>query len=322
MKHFFMLGGLLAGFVLSALSQSTTSLTDSFEDMMMSIAMHKKRGYSYKSELFVYEEIKKVKAFLISNATWSQRGDTSYRLPCINTVKSSVERLYFGESAISQTKVKDKVKYVSQSKRSMFWNYGTNRILDFARQMVDSGLIRDYAEINFYGSVGGDTVKLNANNICGADNDTVPIRMAGSAYHRIKSMISTYPGWSVFLVSISNGFHSAILLVHNRVDGKVEMYFGDHQRRERPYSSVHQLDKIGNKKEAQYGYIRLGERTDPGSKIIGADDFFLFEVQRYAGHNQTELDQPLNCVRNLPVVRFWKIARRTQHNSPAFASAY
>lgn len=240
----------------------------------------------FQRDVFGYKEILPMKEFFIRNATVRGGGKP---LECVNTVRAGLEILFYGKSEISTNPNRT-------TPNSLFKMTGTNRIVDAMELLSDSGCINDYKDIFFYGKDRrGDTVIINEQNfsIPGNFDTTISIiNMCGSVWHAILSMVPRSDGWSVFSLSISNGYHSVTLLV-NHTGITPEMYWADQTQNH----LVNKANQIKIPYVKQFGWERFTEKETTYRSL---DDYCLYCAKQYLKDYYGK--------KHMPVFRIFKIS--------------
>ena len=247
----------------------------------------------FSREVFRFStEIRPMKEFFIKNASRQLRPKP---LSCINTLRAGLETLFFGQSNIP-------FSAGEQSEHGLFRHTGANRIIDLVRALSDSGCINDYKDIYFIGRTRrGDTVIINENNF--ADSLRI-LTISGSVWHAILSMIPQVRGWSVFCLSLNNGYHSVTLAVNHTNPHSIKMYWADQTR----HHPVLLEDRLNPGPEGeQFGWERMTEFETSKSRSL--DDYCLYAVSQFMdSHSEDAGGEPVNR-RNMPIIRIWKISK-------------
>ncbi|MHA4806976.1 hypothetical protein ACX0G9_02655 [Flavitalea flava] len=250
----------------------------------------------YSRDIFVFStEIRSMKTFFIKNAS---RALNPKPLACINTIRAGMETLFYGNSAIPFSKY-------STSERPIFRISGSNRVIDLMKMLSDSGCINDYKDVYFLGkNLRGDTVVINENNF--TDSLRV-LTLAGSVWHAILSMLPRVKGWSVFCLSLSNGYHTAILAVNHTNFRNFEMYWAD----QTTHHPVYEKDRIPGIAGPQFGWERMMEHSSPEWRSL--DDYCLYAVDQFLYSDPAEgINQAAGSRRHMPIIRIWKISKPPQ----------
>jgi len=294
------------GFYLSGFCQSTTS-GDKFVVIQERVKDLKNDFVDIRREIFSTEEVSNMKDFFIRNATfdvtYNSIDDTipEYRKKCINAVKEGIKELYSGKIP-SNAAINDSLFNVS----------GTNRILDFLYNLNKLDLVIDYADVYFQGYFPNSEPsyqKITRENICQLDR-SVDYSMINSTYLTVRSMVpEKIKGWTVFCVSLCNGFHSAVIAVDHTRANDIKMYWADQQRRSN-YNMSNIEDFYGYKGD-KFGWIELSNMNLKTDHIYDMDFFLKQEVNRYTNFylSNVEFENRINCDKNLPIIRIFKIRK-------------
>lgn len=240
--------------------------------------------YDFKTEILPMKE------FFIRNATMREKAKP---LECVNTLRAGLETLFYGRSAIPSSPFRN-------TGRSLFRMTGANRMADAMELLSDSGCINDYKDIYFYGrNRNGDTVIINEQNFSipgNFDTSASIIDMAGSVWHALLSMIPKSKGWSVFGVSVSNGYHAVTLLV-NHTGPVPQVYWADQTGNH----AVTAADRISIAYAQQFGWERFTEHRTPLFRSL--DEYCLYAARTFLKDNEAPRRK------HMPVFRIFKISK-------------
>lgn len=265
----------------------------------------------YSRDVFAFStEIRSMKTFFIKNASRSLNSKPLNQnslnanppnlkpLACINTIRAGMETLFYGNSAIPFSKY-------SASEKPIFRISGSNRVIDLMKMLSDSGCINDYKDVYFLGkNLRGDTVVINENNF----TDSLQVlTLAGSVWHAILSMLPQVKGWSVFCLSLSNGYHTALLAVNHTHFRNLEMYWAD----QTSHHPVYETDRIPEIAGPQFGWERMMENSSPAWRSL--DEYCLYAVSQFLNSDPAEgTNRAAGSRRNMPIIRIWKISKPPQ----------
>jgi hypothetical protein len=244
-----------------------------------------------QDEIFNDTEVGRMRSFFIRNASAEDS------LACINTVRSGIGSLIYDDSNLTDGTCPSALTMTAH-----------NTMEETMAQLGTHNMASAVATIRFNDSTG---------TVIGAGNAREPMQLASSVWTTLVTATGSATGWSVFGVSLCDGFHSAVITVDHRNRDNIIMFWSD-QTGNHP---VQTSDRISGVSGDQFGWERMAQT---GTSVIGSNPRGLGEYMRYAvrsfwglhadeARGTTPLTQAQREGRSLgtcaPLIRLWRISR-------------
>ncbi|HUP12595.1 MAG TPA: hypothetical protein VM187_10295, partial [Niastella sp.] len=160
---------------------------------------------------FNIEDVERMKQFFIANASLNEQPKDSnwrpgFRHKCINTVRAGLELLFFGESSIPDS---------LYSRRQVFNGFVNNNDINvLAKRLQDNHYVRSYDTVRFLSVRKGQWVPISKADP--VSRGLAPEAMEKSLWNTLLTRVGKERGFSVFLVSVCDGYHAALLTLDHR----------------------------------------------------------------------------------------------------------
>lgn len=260
-----------------------------------------------RSTLFTQEDVDRIKSFFINNATLLEQPkgtnwQPGYRHKCINTVRAALDILLFGNSSIPDS--------LYSRNAVLNGNYFNNDINELVRHLKDSNYIRSYDSVRFL-SIRKDqwTVISKADPV---SRGLQPVMMEKSLWNTLLKRVGKERGFSVFIVSLCDGYHAAVLTLDHRNISRLKVYWADQTHKHPLRFFVNdKLQDIPN----QYGWEVMqsnGPDTIQNGHVRGLDAYALYANKKYwcdcGSRNDKKTDDccPGNC---FPAIQIWRLQK-------------
>lgn len=260
-----------------------------------------------RATLFQEEDIDRMKDFFISNAALEEQREGAnwspgHRHKCINTVRAALDILLFGNSSIPDS--------LYSRHTVLNGNFLSNDVRELAHRLRDSNFIKSYDSIRFYSVRKGEWALI-------AKNDPIsrglpPIAMEKSLWNTLLARVGKERGFSVFLVSLCDGYHAAVLTLDHRNPAELKAYWADQTHRHPVRFFVNKkLQEMPN----QYGW-EVMEATGPDTiktnMARGLDAYMTYANKKYwcdCGHADKKTGDCCagNCY---PFIQIWRVKRK------------
>src|ERR1044072_700450 len=163
-----------------------------------------------RATTFHIEDVERMKQFFISNASLKEQPKDSnwrpgFRHKCINTVRAAIEMLFYGESSIPDS---------LYSRRHVFNGFLNNDIGALAKRLQDNHFVRSYDTVRFLAVRKGQWVPISKADP--VSRGLPPEAMEKSLWNTLLTRVGKERGFSVFLVSVCDGYHAALLTLDHR----------------------------------------------------------------------------------------------------------
>lgn len=260
----------------------------------------------YRAEIFSLDDVERMKQFFLKNAALPEQPrnalwNPTYRHKCINTVRAGIEILLFGNSSIPDSLF---------SRREVFnGDFQTNNAQSFADHLVEKGYLNSPDSFFFVSKNRGEWVTVYKNDE--QRRYLRPTELKGSLWYSLLGLIGKIQGYSVFIISICDGYHAAVITVDHRNLNNILIYWSDQTHRH-PYRYL----KDGKLKEVPNAYgweVMNAVGPDTLRKGIprGLDEYVLYAVNKYWCDCNRENQEPDDCCAGncFPLVQIWRVRK-------------
>jgi hypothetical protein len=258
------------------------------------------------STLFSADEVERMKEFFISNTALQEQPKDSnwrpgYRHKCINTVRAALDFLLFGESSIPDS--------LYSRQPVLNGHYFNNDVNALVHRLKDSGYISGYDSIRFLSMRKGAWTLISKSDP--VSRGLQPVTMEKGLWNTLLARVGKTRGFSVFIISLCDGYHAAILTLDHRTPSQLKVYWSDQTHRHPLRFYINEkLQEEPNK----YGWeVMHGTGIDaikPGV-VRGLDAYALYANKKYwcdCGHENGKDDDccPGNC---FPFIQIWRVQK-------------
>ncbi|WP_205513721.1 hypothetical protein [Longitalea arenae] len=259
-----------------------------------------------RTPLFSAEDVERIKQFFIANASLKEQPKDSnwrpgFRHKCINTVRAGLDYLLFGESSIPDS---------LYSRRAVLnGNFHNNDITALAKRLRDSYYIRSYDTVRFLAIRKGEWVPITKADP--VSRGLQPVAMEKSLWNTLLARVGKERGFSVFLVSVCDGYHAALLTLDHRNTAELRAYWAD-QTHKHPWRFF-----VNNKLEevpGKYGWEVM--QANGPVKIVkgmarGLDNYMLMANQQFWCDCGRVNQKPGDCCAGncFPYIQIWRLQK-------------
>jgi hypothetical protein len=259
----------------------------------------------HRTALFTVEDIERTKQFFIANTALQEQPKDSnwrpgYRHKCINTVRAGLDYLLFGESSIPDS---------LYSRNTVLNGFHDNDITALAKRLRDSHYIRSYDTVRFLSMRKGEWVPITKADP--VSRGLQPMALEKSFWNTLLARVGKERGFSVFLVSVCDGYHAALLTLDHRNTSELRAYWADQTHRH-PWRFF-----VNNKLEevpGQYGWEVM--QANGPARIVkgmarGLDDYMLLANQQFWCDCGRPNQKPGDCCAGncFPYIQIWRLQR-------------
>jgi hypothetical protein len=214
---------------------------------------------------FSPQAVARMKKYFIANVA---KGSAA--LACINTVRAGLGELYDSSAAGTPASVTSGLKMTPR-----------NTMEETMEQMRKKGLASQAKELHFADSSGK---QINRGS------PARPVKLVTSVWDTIISTVGSDSNYSVFGLSLMNGYHSVTLTVDSRIPGRPRIYWSDQ-------TSRHDIGFEEYQKGAS-GHVKVFESGSPR----GLDEYIEYAVPFW-----WDDELKTNGVKMYSVVRLWRL---------------
>jgi hypothetical protein len=259
-----------------------------------------------RTPVFSIDDVERIKQFFINNASLQEQPKDSnwrpgFRHKCINTVRAGLDLLFFGESTIPDS---------LYSRRPVLnGNFLNNDINALAKRLRDSHYIRSYDTVRFLSMRKGEWMPITKADP--VSRGLPPMAMEKSLWNTLLARVGKERGFSVFLVSVCDGYHAALLTLDHRNTSELKIYWAD-QTHKHPWRffANNKLEEVPGK----YGWEVMqaaGPSALVKSSARGLDDYMLYANKSFwcdCGHPSKKPDECCagNC---FPFIQIWRLQK-------------
>jgi hypothetical protein len=245
---------------------------------------------------FNIEDVERMKQFFIANASLKEQPKDSN---CINTVRAGLELLFFGESSIPDS---------LYSRRPVFNGFlNSNDINALAKRLRDSHYVRSYDTVRFLSVRKGQWVPISKADP--VSRGLAPEAMEKSLWNTLLTRVGKERGFSVFLVSVCDGYHAALLTLDHRNPADLKVYWADqtHKHPWRFYAN-NKLEEVPGK----FGWEVMhasGPYTIAKGTPRGLDNYMLYANKSFWCDCGRPAKKPNDCCAGncFPYIQIWRL---------------
>ena len=260
----------------------------------------------FHTSLFLPEEVEQLQAFFINNASLPEQPKDSnwqpgYRHKCINTVRAALDILLFGSSSIPDS--------MYSRHPVLNGNFINNDIYALVHRLKDSNYIRSYDSIRFLSMRKGEWETI-------AKNDPIsrglpPVILEKSLWNTLIGRAGNQRGISVFLISLCDGYHAAMLTLDHRNPAQLKVYWADQTHRHPVRFFVN--DKL-QEEPNHYGWEVMqatGIDTVKTGQVRGLDAYVTYANKKYWCDCGSVKHKPEDCCAGncYPYVQIWRVQK-------------
>jgi hypothetical protein len=259
-----------------------------------------------RTSLFVAEDVERIKEFFTHNASLPEqpRGTNwqpGYRHKCINTVRAGLDILLFGNSSIPDS--------LYSRNTLLNGNFENNDIYDLVRRLKDSNYISSYDSVRFVSMRKGQWTAISKSDP--VSRGLPPVMMEKSLWNTLLARVGKERGYSVFLVSLCDGYHAALLTLDHRNTSQLKVYWADQTHK-------HPLRFFVNNKLTevpdQYGWEVMqsnGPDTVKIGMVRGLDAYALYANKKYWCDCGRENPKQKDCCAGncFPFIQIWRLQK-------------
>jgi len=265
-----------------------------------------KKDSLVRTPVFSIEDVERIKQFFISNASLEEQPKDSnwrpgYRHKCINSVRAGLDFLLFGESSIPDS--------LYSRKTVLNGNFINNDITALAKRLRDSHFIRSYDTVRFLSMRKDEWVPITKADP--VSRGLQPVALEKSLWNTLLARVGKERGFSVFLVSVCDGYHAALLTLDHRNTSELKAYWAD-QTHKHPWRYF-----VNNKLEdapGKFGWEVM--QANGPEKIVkgmarGLDSYMLFANQQYWCDCGRPKQKPDECCAGncFPYIQIWRLQK-------------
>jgi hypothetical protein len=265
-----------------------------------------KKDSLFHATLFSVDEIERMKQFFISNASLQEQPKDSnwrpgYRHKCINTVRAALDFLLFGESSIPDSLYSRKVV--------LNGHFLNNDVPALVHRLKDSGYISSYDSIRFLSMrKGAWTLISKADPV---SRGLPPVIMEKSLWNTLLARVGKERGFSVFIVSLCDGYHAALLTLDHRTPSQLKVYWSDQTHRHPLRFFIN--DKL-QEEPNHYGWEVMeatGIDTIKKGMVRGLDAYALYANKKYWCDCGRDNQPPGHCCAGncFPFIQIWRVQK-------------
>ena len=266
-----------------------------------------KKDSVHRATMFAADEIERMKEFFINNASLPEQPKDSnwqpgYRHKCINTVRAAMDMLLFGESSIPDS--------LYSRNHVLNFNFYNNDVNALVRRLKDSNYISSYDSVRFLSTRKGEWALISKRDL--VSRGLQPVMGEKSLWNTLLARVGKERGFSVFIISLCDGYHAAVLTLDHRNPSQLKVYWADQTHK-------HPLRFMNNEKlqevPGQYGWEVMqasGPDTIKTGNIRGLDAYALYANKKFwcdCGHTPHKPDECCagNC---FPFIQIWRVQKK------------
>jgi hypothetical protein len=257
-----------------------------------------------RTALFSIDDVEKIKQFFLANTALPEQPKDSnwrpgFRHKCINTVRAGLDYLLFGESSIPD----------SLYSRHTVLNGHDNDITALAKKLRDSHYIRSYDTVRFL-SLRKD-VWMPITKADPVSRGLPPMALEKSLWNTLLRRVGKERGLSVFLLSVCDGYHAALLTLDHRNPAEIKAYWADQTHRHPlRYFVNNKLQEVPDK----YGWEVMqanGPAKHAAGLARGLDEYMLLANQQFWCDCGRPNQKPGDCCSGncFPFIQIWRIQK-------------
>lgn len=255
--------------------------------------------------LFTPEDVERIKEFFLANTALPEQPKDSnwrsgYRHKCINTVRAGLDYLLFGESAIPDS---------LYSRNPVLNGFHDNDITALAKRLRDSHYVRSYDTVRFLSMRKGEWVPITKADP--VSRGLQPMALEKSFWNTLLARVGKERGFSVFLVSVCDGYHAALLTLDHRNTSELRVYWSDQTHRHPwRFFANNKLEEVPGK----YGWEVM--QANGPARIVkgmarGLDDYMLLANQQFWCDCGRPNQKPEDCCAGncFPYIQIWRLQK-------------
>lgn len=258
------------------------------------------------NSIFSIDEIERMKQFFLRNTALPEQPKLSrwskmYRHKCINTVRAGLEILLFGKSSIPDSLYSNNPVFNG--------NFQSNDVQGLATRLLAGGYLEKPDTLLFNAINLSEKVLISKQN--SQSRYLRPIEPNGSLWEMLLARIGKSTGYSVFIISLCDGYHTAILTVDHRAVDFPVVYWSD-QTHKHPYRYIRAGKVI--EKGSRFGWEAMlysGTDTLKRNVLRGLDNYIQFATDKFWCDCRRENQKPNECcVGNcFPIIQIWRVRK-------------
>jgi hypothetical protein len=255
--------------------------------------------------VFSSDDVERIKQFFLSNTALPEQPKDSnwrpgFRHKCINTVRAGLDFLIFGESSIPDS---------LYSRHTVLNDFRDNDITDLAKRLRDNHYVRSYDTVRFLSLRKNVWVPITKADP--VSRGLPPMALEKSLWNTLLRRVGKERGFSVFLISVCDGYHAALLTLDHRNPAAIKVYWADQTHR-------HPLRTVVNNKLAdvpgKYGW-EVMQANGPAKHVAGMarglDDYMLLANQQFWCDCGRPNQKPGDCCSGncFPFIQIWRLQK-------------
>lgn len=257
-----------------------------------------------RTALFSPDDVERIKQFFLANTALPEQPKDSnwrpgFRHKCINTVRAGLDYLIFGESSIPD----------SLYSRHSVLNGHDNDITALAKKLQDGHYIRNYDTVRFLSLRKEEWVPITKADP--VSRGLPPMALEKSLWNTLLRRVGKERGFSVFLLSVCDGYHAALLTLDHRNPAEIKAYWADQTHRHPlRYFVNNKLDEVPDK----YGWEVMqanGPAKHAAGLARGLDEYMLLANQQFWCDCGRPNQKPGDCCSGncFPFIQIWRIQK-------------
>ncbi len=254
--------------------------------------------------LFSIDDVERIKQFFLANTALPEQPKDSnwrpgFRHKCINTVRAGLDYLIFGESSIPD----------SLYSRHTVLNGHENDITALAKKLHDSHYIRSYDTVRFLSLRKDEWVPITKADP--VSRGLPPMALEKSLWNTLLRRVGKERGFSVFLLSVCDGYHAALLTLDHRNPAEIKAYWADQTHRHPlRYFVNNKLEEVPDK----YGWEVMqanGPAKHAAGLARGLDEYMLLANQQFWCDCGRPNQKPGDCCSGncFPFIQIWRLQK-------------
>ena len=258
--------------------------------------------------LFSLDDVERIKQFFLANTARPEQPKDSnwrpgFRHKCINTVRAGLDYLIFGESSIPD----------SLYSRHSVLNGHDNDITALAKKLQDGHYIRSYDTVRFLSLRKDEWVPITKADP--VSRGLPPMALEKSLWNTLLRRVGKERGFSVFLLSVCDGYHAALLTLDHRNPAEIKAYWADQTHRHPlRYFVNNKLEEVPDK----YGW-EVMQANGPAKRAAGLarglDEYMVLANQQFWCDCGRPNQKPEDCCSGncFPFIQIWRIQKSVSY---------
>jgi hypothetical protein len=254
--------------------------------------------------LFSPDDVERIKQFFLANTALPEQPKDSnwrpgFRHKCINTVRAGLDYLIFGESSIPD----------SLYSRHSVLNGHDNDITALAKKLQEGHFIRSYDTVRFLSLRKDEWVPITKADP--VSRGLPPMALEKSLWNTLLRRVGKERGFSVFLLSVCDGYHAALLTLDHRNPAEIKAYWADQTHRHPlRYFVNNKLEEVPDK----YGWEVMqanGPAKHAAGLARGLDEYMLLANRQFWCDCGRPNQKPGDCCSGncFPFIQIWRIQK-------------